>query len=258
MERAGISRSSSSAWRDGGLEVDVPQRRRLVAVGVAGSQQPQEGALGGPLGEPRRSSCTGLHQSTRQPDPAAQRLEGLLVLGRELVAQLDEVRPGDRRRVLRRLGRGGEVGVVGDRRVAADPEVVLDPALGRQAVVVPPDRVEDDLAAHALEAGDEVGLGEREDVPDVQRAATPWAAACRSSRRRPAGWSRRSGTCPTRPIAWPSVSSSPSSCGWSGIRITRPGPSPAASAWPGSGPGPGEPPGRGRVPSRARLRLASD
>ena len=61
--------------------------------------------------------------------------------------------------------------LVGQRRVAADPEVLLDPALGRQAVVVPAHRVEHRPAAHALEPGDHVGLGVGEGVAEVQRAA---------------------------------------------------------------------------------------
>ena len=56
-------------------------------------------------------------------------------------------------------------------RVTLDVEVVLHPALGGQAVVVPADRVEHRLAAHPLEPRDRVGVGERADVPDVQRPA---------------------------------------------------------------------------------------
>ena len=69
--------------------------------------------------------------------------------------------------VVRRL----EVGVVGQRRVAADAEVVLDPPLGGQPVVVPPHRVEDLEAPHALVAGDRIGVGVGEHVADVQRPA---------------------------------------------------------------------------------------
>ena len=69
-----------------------------------------------------------------------------------------------------RLGRRHEVGVVGEARVAADPEVVLHPALGGQPVVVPPHGVEDGRAPHALEAGHGVGVGVGEDVADVERA----------------------------------------------------------------------------------------
>ena len=76
----------------------------------------------------------------------------------ELVAELEEVRPRDRDRlmVLRRVTpeRRLEAGHVRLARIAAHAEVVLHPALGRESVVVPPHRIEDLLAAHALEAGD--------------------------------------------------------------------------------------------------------
>ena len=76
---------------------------------------------------------------------------------------------GDRllARFLRRLKRR----IVGQRRIAADAEVVLHAALGRQAVVVPSHRIEHGLAAHALKARDDVGVGVGEDVSDVERAA---------------------------------------------------------------------------------------
>ena len=61
--------------------------------------------------------------------------------------------------------------VVRERRVASDAEVVLDAAFGRQAVVVPADRVEDLEPAHPLEPGDEVGVRVGHHVADVQRAA---------------------------------------------------------------------------------------
>ena len=102
---------------------------------------------------------------------APQVLERLLVLGRQPVAELDEVRPRDRDRLLARLLGRRERRVVRQRRIAAHAVVVLHAALGRQAVVVPPHRVEDRLAAHALEARDEVGVRVGEDVADVQRAA---------------------------------------------------------------------------------------
>ena len=66
---------------------------------------------------------------------------------------------------------GVNVRLVRQRRIAAHAEVVLHAALGRQAVVVPSHRIEHGLAAHALEARDDVGVRVREDVTDVQRAA---------------------------------------------------------------------------------------
>ena len=78
-----------------------------------------------------------------------------------------------RRKSLRSFGGlsgATERGVVGDRGVADDAEVVLDPPLRRQAVVVPAHGVEDVLAAHPSVAGDRVGVGVAEHVADVQRA----------------------------------------------------------------------------------------
>src|SRR4029077_14390269 len=68
-------------------------------------------------------------------------------------------------------GGRGEPRFVGQRRIAPHVVVVLHPALGRQPVVVPPDRVEHTPAAHALVPRGEVGVAERADVPDVQLPA---------------------------------------------------------------------------------------
>ncbi len=159
---------------DGGAEVDVPHRRRFLAVGLAAGDVAQEGALAGPA---RALVDRGVLQRPvdRQAEPAQQRLEDLLVGLDELVAQLEEVGPGDGDRpvVLRRVAaeRRLEALGVGLARVAADAVVVLDAALGGQAVVVPAHRVEDLLAGHALVAGDRVGVGVAEHVAHVQRAA---------------------------------------------------------------------------------------
>src|SRR5690606_7182440 len=69
------------------------------------------------------------------------------------------------------LLRRREAGVVGEAGVTAHAVVVLHPALGGQAVVVPADRVEDVLAGHPLVAGQAVRLRVAEHVPDVQAAA---------------------------------------------------------------------------------------
>ena len=63
-----------------------------------------------------------------------------------------------------------EPGVVGQRRVAPHAVVVLDAALGREAVVVPAHGVEDVHAAHAAVARDQVGVRVAEDVAHVERA----------------------------------------------------------------------------------------
>ena len=160
---------------DGGLVVDVPQGRGLGRVGLAAGQVAQERPLGGPA-RAVADRLVGVAPVDRQAEPAEQRLEGLLVLDGQPLAELDEAlaRQADLLvALLERAGVGrGLVGrVVGLARVAADAVVVLDAALGRQAVVVPAHRVEHALAAHPLEARDEVGVGVAEDVADVQAAA---------------------------------------------------------------------------------------
>ena len=161
---------------DGGAEGDVPQGGRLGLVGLAAGQVAQEGALGGGL-RLRADGAVGLGPVDGQAELAPERLELLLVLGGERLAQLDEVAPADRllvgglgALVVAALERRGEVRLVRERGVAAHAVVVLHPALGGQAVVVPAHRVEDALAAHPLVAGDEVHVGVAEDVADVQRA----------------------------------------------------------------------------------------
>ena len=133
-------------------------------------QQPQERRLRHALGA-AVDGGVGQRPVHRQPEVPPQMLERLLVLGRQPVAQLDEVRTRDRDRLLARLVRRLKVRVVRQRRIAADAVVVLHAALGGQAVVVPPHRIEHRLAAHPLEARDDVGVGVGEDVADVQRAA---------------------------------------------------------------------------------------
>ena len=154
--------------RDGGLKRHVPQRRRVVHVRLAAGEIAQEGFLGDGLGvaPDRRVEQIPVH---RQSEPAPQRLEHLLVDGRQFLAQLDEVATRHRHLALRvRLGRRLEIGVVGQRRVTAHAVVVLHAALGGQTVIVPTHRVEHFLAAHALVAGHHVGVGVAEYVTDVQ------------------------------------------------------------------------------------------
>ena len=106
-----------------------------------------------------------------QAQAAPQLLEGLLVGGGELHAQLHEVAPGDGELVFAGVLGGLEVGVVGQGGVAADPEVVLNPALGGQAVVVPAHGVVHLFALHSVVAGEGVGVGVAEDVADVEGTA---------------------------------------------------------------------------------------
>ncbi len=109
---------------------------------------------------------------------APEGLEGLFVLGREAVAEVHEVAATDidLAAFLDRLRIAGicwclKGRVMGERRVAADPVVVLDPTLGREAVVVPAHRVEDLTAPHTLVAGDRVGVRVGEHVAHVEGTA---------------------------------------------------------------------------------------
>jgi hypothetical protein len=111
----------------------------------------------------------------RQTEPLQESFEDLFVDLDEFVAEFEEVRARDGDRVVV-LGR-----IPAERRfesldvvlggVAPHAVVVLHATLGGQAVVVPAHRVEDRLAAHALVAGDDVGVGVAEHVAHVQRAA---------------------------------------------------------------------------------------
>ena len=160
-----------------GAEGDVPQRRGVDLVGLAPLQVLQEGELGHPAAV-LVDGGVGAGPVHRQAQVPEQVLEGLLVLDGQPLAQIDEVGPADRDLVP--LGQGfgvagvggrGEVGVVGQGRVAAHAVVVLHPALGGQPVVVPAHGVEDGPPGHALVAGDGVGVGVAEHVAHVQGAA---------------------------------------------------------------------------------------
>ena len=167
--------------RDGRAERDVPQGWSLGQVRLAAGKVAQETALRHGLrplvdGPVLRAPVD--RQAQLPPGP----LIGPLVQLRQLLAECHEVAPRHRDLLagrgarLRRglsLRRGGrlELRVVGQRRIAPDPEVVLHAAFGRQPVVVPPDRVEDFLAAHPLEPRDNVRVRKREDVPEVQGPA---------------------------------------------------------------------------------------
>ena len=156
--------------RDRRPEGHVPEGRRLLGVGLPAGQVVHEHPLRGGPGR-RRDRPVDVGPVHRQADPPPQLLERPLVLGGQLLAQLDEVAPADRLLLLARRGRRRERRVVRQRRVAPHAVVVLHPPLRGQAVVVPAHRVEDVLAAHALVAGDDVGVRVAEHVPDVQRPA---------------------------------------------------------------------------------------
>ena len=142
-----------------GAERHVPQGRRLCLVGLAAGEVAQEGELRDSLHAVVNGPVADVPVH-RQAEPLPRLgVRGLVQFG-ELPAQLHEVAPGDGQLIGRTQraavaqGWRGEAGLVRQRWVATDAVVVLDAAFGGQAVIVPPDRVEDLLAAHALEARD--------------------------------------------------------------------------------------------------------
>ena len=177
---AGVVARLELGLRDGGLERHVPEAGGLALVGLAALEVAQERLLR----DGARALVDGAVGDVpveAEAEATEERLEGHLVLDGEHVAQLDEVLAADRALVGRLDGLAvrvdallegrGEARLVGQARVAAHAVVVLHAALGRQAVVVPADRVEDLEALHALVAGHAVGVRVAEDVADVQAAA---------------------------------------------------------------------------------------
>jgi hypothetical protein len=142
---------------DCGSKVHVPERRRFDLIREAALELVQERQLRHAL-RFLANRGVGHRPVHRQAQISPQRFERLFVLVRQSVAQLDEVRPRHRDRRLGRLGRRRERRIVGQRRIAAHAVVVLHAAFGRQAVVVPPHRVEHLFAAHPLKASDQIGV----------------------------------------------------------------------------------------------------
>ena len=157
----------------GRLEVHVPHGGCVAVVEVPLLPEVQEGELRERAGA-LADGLVELRPVDRQGHPTEQALEGLLVLGRDALAELDEVRARDQaRRLLADLRGGGldlEPLLVPRVGVAAHVEVVLDAPLGGEPVVVPADGVVDVLAAHATVAGQHVGVRVGEDVADVEGA----------------------------------------------------------------------------------------
>src|SRR5262249_59635314 len=103
------------------LEVDVPHRGRLEAVDVPLPEEVVEAQLG----QAPRARIDGgvlLPPVDREPEPAPERLEGLLVLAGHQLTDLDEVRPRDDARHFLQAGGGGglerEARLAGDTRIA--------------------------------------------------------------------------------------------------------------------------------------------
>ena len=113
-----------------GAEVDVPEGRCLSLEDLASLELTEKGTLRGPL---RGLADGGVLQAPvdAQAECAPQRFEDLLVGGGQLQAELDEVRPRDRDALLAGLRWWDEVGVVGERGVAADAVEILHSPLGR-------------------------------------------------------------------------------------------------------------------------------
>ena len=97
--------------RDGGAEIDVPERRRLELIREPALEEAQERQLRHAL-RPSVDRRVGHRPVDRQPEVAPQMLEDLLVLRRQPGAQLDEVRARDRDRLLAGLLRRDERRVV--------------------------------------------------------------------------------------------------------------------------------------------------
>ncbi len=183
-------------------EVDVPQRGRLGLVGLAAGEHAEEGPLGRPA-RPLPDGRVRRRPVDREAQGAPELLELLLVLHHEAVAELDEVLPADRDLLLARLLGWRERRVVGQRRVAAHPEVVLHPTLGGHAVVVPPHRVEDLAPVHPLEAcaRRRCGCTRTRDRRGANRSRS--AGACRSSTPGRASSCGRTCRCRRRPTEPP-------------------------------------------------------
>ncbi len=156
----------------GRSEVHVPHGGSFDVVDVSFPEQVEEARLGdsaAPLVDGRVLEGP-IH---RQAEALPERLEGLLVLGGEGQAELDEVGPRHPpRRRLRAVAAmsDDEALFIGHRGLAAHVEMVLDAALGGQTVVVPPHRIEDVSPRHPPVSGEDVGLGVAEHVADVERA----------------------------------------------------------------------------------------
>ena len=160
--------------RDRSALVDVVQRGGVLLVCLPASEVAQEGSLADATGAVADGRVE-QRPVDREAKPLNEFSENCFVGVGDLAAEFDEIGAAHRDGavVLRHVAIEGrlEVGVVRQRRIAADARDVLHATLGSQPVVVPPNGVEDGLALHALVASDGVGVGVAEDVADVQAAA---------------------------------------------------------------------------------------
>ena len=192
MIGAGLLAILELRLRDRRPEVDVPQGRRLELIRQVPLQQAQKRQLRDAL-RPPIDGRVGHRPVHRQPEGPPQMLEDFFVLRGQPRAQLDEVGTRHRDRLLPGLVRRREGGVIRQRRIAAHAVVVLHPALGGQAVVVPPHRVEHRACPACAETARRRRYGCRK--TRVRRAAirSPSAAECRWSTPRRADASDRTG-----------------------------------------------------------------
>ena len=160
---------------DGGAEVDVPQRRRVLLYA-----SPRARLRRNARWLARRAAVVDgrVEQRSQSTDRPRRRNSSSKTSSSSATSSSHSST---------KFGRDDRHGVVVLRRVAAERRLEArrrtaatdrsgrrsssGPGARWQAVVVPADRVEDLLAAHALEAGDGVGVGVAEHVADVQRAA---------------------------------------------------------------------------------------
>ena len=159
-----------------GLEGHIPQAWSVFLIRFAAGQIAQERLLGHAL-RVLADGVVGLRPVDGQAEGTPQRLELLLILGGELLAQFDEVLTGDRDLILGvdllaigAFERRHEIRIVLEGGVHTHAVIVLHTAFGWQAVVVPAHRVEHVVAVHALESRDHIGMRVREHVAHVQVA----------------------------------------------------------------------------------------
>ena len=155
--------------RDGGLEVDLPHRGGRAGVRLTPDEVAQKAAL---RDAPAMVINRGVGEAPvdRKAHLAPLPLEIVLEFAGQALAELDEIAARNRSAV-RVTGLDHQIGVVGQRRVALNAEVVLHPTLGRQAVVVPAHRVENGTSAHAVEPGHRVDLQVAESGAQVEESA---------------------------------------------------------------------------------------
>ena len=152
----------------------VPEGRCHRLVCLAAGKVIQECLLRNSLSR-RCDGLIGLLPVNRESELTPERFENLLVFNGQLLAEFNKVASRNRNLVgslaalvVATLKRRSEASNVWQVRVATNPVVVLNATLGRQSVVIPAHRVVNLETAHALEAGNHVGVGIAKDVTYVK------------------------------------------------------------------------------------------